>query len=44
MKRGKRLTYALIAAASLAIAVGMASAAPAPDGAVSADDGARDAH
>jgi len=38
------LTYALSAAASLAIAVGMASAASAPDGAVSADDGARDTH
>ncbi len=43
MKRGRRLTYALSAVASLAIAVGTASAAPAPDRAVSADDGARDA-
>ena len=44
MKRGRRLTYALSAAASLTLAVGMATAAPAPDGAVSADDGARDTH
>ena len=44
MKRGRRLTYALAAAASLTIAVGMAAAAPAPDGAVSADDGAHDTH
>lgn len=43
MKRGWRL-YALSAVASLAIAVGIATAAPAPDGAVAADDGARDAH
>ncbi len=44
MKRNRMLIYALSAAASLAIAVGMAAAAPAPDGAVSADDGARETH
>ncbi|MGH3072989.1 MAG: hypothetical protein ACRDNB_12085 [Gaiellaceae bacterium] len=44
MKRGRRLTSVLSTAGALAIAVGMASAANAPDGAVSEADGARDAH
>ena len=44
MKRGRRLTYGLSALVALVVAVGMASAAADPDGGVSADDGARDAH
>jgi hypothetical protein len=44
MKRRRKLTYVLAVVAALALAAGLAAAAPAPDGAVSADDGARDAH
>ena len=44
MERGRRLTYVFSALVALVVAVGMASAAGDPDGGISADDGARDAH
>jgi hypothetical protein len=44
MRRGRRLSYAVAAAAAFAITVGVGAAANAPDGGLTADDGARDTH
>jgi hypothetical protein len=44
MERGRRLFYVFLAVAALAVAVGVGAAANAPDGGVTAADGARDAH
>jgi hypothetical protein len=45
MGRARRLAYALpVVVASLAVTLGIASAASTPDGGIAADDGARDTH
>jgi hypothetical protein len=44
MRRGRRLAYVVLTAVTLAIAAGVAAAAPAPDGAASAEEGAHDTH